>query len=102
MLRVELHGYFPVDGCKFREAYYCNTEDQRLAVVQATQFVLCELKNYHNKVMFTRVLVTNVDSARTSYGEKFPSNDFCKEKSVEHHAEQAVQKMKEPDPIKGY
>ena len=103
MLRVTLEGYFPIDGCKFIEAYYCKTEDQQLAIVQATQFVLIELKNYHKGVVFTRVLVTKVASRRTSYGrgiaegmkkdedEKFPSADFFKEKAMEHHASQEAQ-----------
>ena len=108
MLKVELEGYFPVDGSKFREAYYCTTDDQQLAVVEATQFVLIALKNYHKGVIFTGVFVVNVDSrtldpVRTSYGrgiaegmkkdedEKFPSADFFKEKAVEHHASQEAQ-----------
>ena len=101
MLRVTLEGYFPIDGCKFREAYYCKTEDQQLALVQATQFVLIELKNYHNGVIFTSVLVTNVTSRRTSYGrgiaeeiENFKEENF-KEKTTEHlEAQQATQKVR--------
>ena len=111
MLRVTLEGYFPIDGCKFREAYYCKIENQQLAVVQATQFVLNELKNYHNGVIFTSVFVVNVDSHHRNYGrgvaegienlkeEKFPSEDFFKEKSMEHHASQeATQKVRQ-DPF---
>ena len=105
MLRVTLEGYFPADGSKFIEAYYSKTEDQQLAIVQATQFVLIEVENYHKGVVFTGVLVANVTSRRTSYGrgiaegignfkeeitghqaaqkEKFPSAEFFKEKTTE-------------------
>ena len=126
MLCVTLEGYFPVDGCKLRESFHSNTEDRQLACVQATQFVLA----YHKGVVFTSILVENVDSQHRSYGrgiadgmqefkgatgaisksiegtliaegtmkkddlrEKFPSEGFFKDKTTEHHAQQA-QKVK--------
>ena len=106
MLCVTLEGYFPIDGCKFRESFHCQTADQQLALVHATQFVLIELKNYHNKVIFTSVLVVDVDMKHphgrrgSSEGimkkeeDKFPSEEFFREKSTEHHAAQATQKVR--------
>ena len=95
MLRVTLEGYFPIDGCKFREAYYCKTEDQQLALVQATQFVLIEPKKYHTGVIFTSVLVTNVTSRRTSYGRGIAEGiENFKEKAVEHQEAQQAQKVR--------
>ena len=125
MLRVELQGYFPVDGCKFREHCHCKTDDQQLAIVKATKFVLDELKNYHKVVIFTSVVVASVDDRHRGYPgegiisgsmqefaeearamkEKFPSNDFFKEKAVEHHAAQQEQKGsqdEDPPPRTGH
>ena len=97
MLCVTLEGYFPVDGCKFRESFHSSTEDQQLAVVKATQFVLGELKNYHKVVVFTSVHAVNVDSLHRNYGRGVltgSSEENFKAKSTEHHASQAAQKVR--------
>ena len=106
MLCVTLEGYFPADGSKFREAYYCKTEDQQLAIVQATQFVLLEVEHYHKGVVFTSVLVTNVTSSRTSYGRGIAEViENFKEKITEHQEAQQAQKGsqdEDPPPTTGH
>ena len=99
MLCVTLEGYFPVDGCKFRESFHSNTEDRQLACVQATQFVLV----FHKGVVFTGTHVVNVDSQHRDYGRGIADGmqDF-KEATGTIGTEQQAQKMKEPDPITGY